>query len=107
MKNGTETLKISNLVELTNNLPKELFGLTPSEAKQQGICISCKQKIYFRSAKKAEKAGHIYSFAGQNEYRMTALCEYCFDKAFDVPDDYEIDPDQWEVEEAESFTENK
>ena len=102
MKNGTENLKVSNLVELTDDLPKRLFGLTPSEAQQQGICISCKQKIYFRSAKKAEKAGHIYSFAGQNEYRMTALCEYCFDKAcggLDAILDYEIDPDQWESED--------
>lgn len=99
--------KNPELVKLAEGLSKELFNLTPSEAIQQGICISCKQRIYYSADGKAEKEGHIYSCAGQNEYRITALCEYCFDKAFEVPDDYEIDPDQWEVEEAESFTENK
>lgn len=95
------------LVKLADGLSKELFSLTPSEAIQQGICTSCKQKVYYSLNVKAEKEGHIYSIAGQNEYRMSALCEYCFDKAFEVPEDYVMDPDQWEVEETESFVENK
>lgn len=87
------------LVKLAEGLSKELFSLTPSEAIQQGICISCRQRIYYSADGKAEKEGHIYSCAGQNEYRITALCEYCFDKAFEVPEDYEIDPNQWESED--------
>ncbi len=88
--------KNPELVKLAEGLSKELFNLTPSEAIQQGICISCKKPIFYSAGRKAEKEGHIYSVAGQNEYRMTALCEYCFDKAFEIPEDYEIDPDQWE-----------
>lgn len=98
--------KNPELVELSEDIAKELFNLTPAEAIQQGICISCKQRIYYSPTKKAEKEGHIYSIAGQNEYQISALCEYCFDKAFDVPDDYEIDLDQWEVEETNQW-ENK
>ena len=103
MKKGIENLSISKLAEFTDDLPKQLFGLILTEAQQQGICISCKEKIYFLSAKKAEKAGHIYSFAGQSEYLMTAICEHCFDKAFEVPEGYEIDPDQWEGEETNQW----
>ena len=92
-------LKNPELVKLSDDLPKELFNITPSEAIQQGICISCKQRIYYSANGKAEKEGHIYSRAGQNEYCMYALCEYCFDKAFEVPEYYEIDLDQWESED--------
>ncbi len=97
--------KNPELIKLAEGLSKSLFNLTPSEAIQQGICISCKQRIFYSPTRKAEKEGHIYSCTGQNEYRMTALCEWCFDKAFEITEDYEID--QWEVEEAESFVENK
>ena len=90
--------KNPELVKLADGLSKNFFGLTLSEALQQGICISCKQRVYYSADRKAEKEGHIYSCAGQNEYRMTALCEYCFDKAFEVPEDYIMDPDQWESE---------
>ena len=98
--------KNPELVKLSEGLSKSLFNLTPAEAIQQGICISCKKPIFYCAGRKAEKKGHIYSVAGQNEYRMSALCEYCFDKAFEVPDDYETDPDQWEVEETNQW-ENK
>jgi len=91
--------KNPELVKLADGLSKSLFNLTPSEAFQQGICISCKKPIFYSADGKAEKEGHIYSCAGQNEYRITALCEYCFDKAFEIPEDYEIDPDQWESED--------
>ena len=94
----SSTEKNPELVKLADGLSKELFNLTPSEALQQGICISCKKPIFCSEGEKAEKEGHIYSVAGQNEYRITALCEYCFDKAFEVPEDYAIDPDQWEEE---------
>ncbi len=90
----------------TEKNPESLFNLTPAEAIQKGICISCEKPIFYCASRKAEKEGHIYSVAGQNEYRMTAFCEYCFDKAFEVPDDYEIDLDQREVEETNQW-ENK
>ena len=91
------------LQQLKNNLAKGIFGLTVTEARQQGICVSCKQRIYYSADGKAEKEGHIYSCAGQNEYRMSALCEYCCDKAFNAI----IAPGEREIEELESFTENR
>lgn len=92
--------KNPELAKLADGLSKELFNLTPAEAFQQGICISCKQRIYYSLNVKAEKEGHIYSVAGQNEYRITTLCEYCFDKAFEGFEDYEIGLDQWEEPET-------
>lgn len=99
----SNTEKNPELVKLSEGLSKELFNLTPSEALQQGICISCKKPIFYSADGKAEKEGHIYSCAGQNEYRITALCEYCFDKVFDDA----IAPGEREIEELESFTENR
>ena len=94
----TNTKKNSELVKLSEGLSKSLFNLTPSEAFQQGICISCKKPVFYSADGKAEREGHIYSVAGQHEYRITALCEYCFDKVFEAPEDYTMDPDQWEEE---------
>lgn len=91
--------KNPELTKLANGLAKNVFGLTMYEAHQQGVCVSCKKPIFYSPTQKAEKEGHIYSVAGQNEYRITALCEYCFDKAFEIPEDYKIDPDQWESED--------
>ena len=99
----SNTEKNLDFLKLSEDLPKSLFNLTPSEALQKGICISCKKPIFYCAGRKAEKEGHIYSVAGQNEYRMSALCEYCFDKAFGIPEDYEIDPDQWEDEETNQW----
>ena len=100
----SNTEKNPELVKLADGLSKNFFGLTLSEAFQQGICISCKQKVYYSADGKAEKEGHIYSVAGQNEYGITALCEYCFDKAFDEA----VEPGkrELEIEELESFTTN-
>ena len=91
--------KNPELVKLAEGLSKELFNLTPSEAIQQGICVSCKKPVFYSESWKAEKEGHIYSCAGQAEYGITALCEYCFDKVFEIHEDYETDPDQWESED--------
>lgn len=75
-------------------MAEDLFQRNPTEARNAWICVSCGEKVYYSPATKAEKKGHIYSVAGQNEYRMTVLCEYCFDSAFDVPED-DSDLDQW------------
>lgn len=49
----------------------QLFQLTPTAARAQGICIQCKLPAV---------APRIYSDAGQREYNISALCELCFDK---------------------------
>lgn len=55
-------------------LAKEAHGMTVGEAIAAGICIQCKNPPTF------------YSDAGKREYRITALCEPCYDaiaQAFD------------------------
>lgn len=105
------------LQQLQNNLANGIFGQTKQQAQDKFVCISCNQPIYIQRDSKAKGPGHIYSSAGENEYSLSGLCEYCFDKAFsDIPA-IETDSDQWaedlltsdnlEIEELESFTENR
>jgi hypothetical protein len=56
--------------ELMNELGNILYGMVPSEAINQGICIKCKKPPQFKTP------------AGEDEYQLSALCEYCFDEEF-------------------------
>lgn len=46
----------------------ELYGMTKHEAIRAGVCIDCKKNAKW------------YSPAGKQEYFVSGLCEYCFDK---------------------------
>lgn len=50
------------------SLSRELYVMTKYEAFAEYVCISCKQTPRF------------YSPAGRQEYAISGLCEYCFDK---------------------------
>jgi len=52
-----------------------IFGITKKEAIKLHICINCRQKPKF------------YSDAGFREYRISALCEPCFDKTTEEQDE--------------------
>jgi len=56
-------------------LAKALYGMTRAEAITEGICIDCK------------KTATWYSPAGAKEYRISGLCEPCFDKITGGPDE--------------------
>lgn len=90
------------LQQLQKNLAMGIFGQTKQQAQDKIVCISCNAPIYIQRDSKAQGLGHIYSQAGENEYSLSGLCEYCFDKAFDDA----IAPGEREIEELESFTEN-
>ena len=92
----------ATLQQLQDNIANGLFGQTKKEAQNKCVCISCNTAIYVKYAQKAEGPGHIYSHAGKDEYSLSGLCEYCFDKAFDAA----IAPGERETEELESFVEN-
>ena len=92
----------TTLQQLQKNLAMGIFGQTKQQAQEVNKCISCNQYIYIRRDSQAEGPGHIYSQAGKDEYSLSGLCEYCFDKAFDEA----IEPGEREIEELESFTEN-
>jgi hypothetical protein len=91
------------LRQLQDNLANGIFGQTKQQAHEVNKCISCNQYIYIRRDSQAEGPGHIYSQAGKDEYSLSGLCEYCFDKVFDDA----ISPGEREIEELESFTENR
>jgi len=48
------------------------FGTTKAAVQQQGLCISCKQPAISK----------CYSDAGHREYRISEMCEECFDAMF-------------------------
>jgi hypothetical protein len=56
------------LKDLKDSITRAAYGMTAAEAKEKGICISCKKPPTF------------YSEVGRKEYGITALCEPCFDE---------------------------
>ena len=58
------------LKNLKSNLAKDLFGMTKKEAIKKGICLDCKQPAM----------SYCYSDAGVREYKISGLCEKCFDQ---------------------------
>lgn len=52
-----------------DQMVKEIFGKTVSEANAEGLCIQCKEPAL-------EKC---YSSAGRREWQISGLCEECFD----------------------------
>lgn len=53
------------------------------------FCIECRKLVAHLPNSIAVGKGHIYSHDGANEYRMTKLCEFCFDVLMHDPEDYE------------------
>jgi len=51
-------------------LAKEFYGQTVKEAQEFGTCIQCKQLAL----------PNCYSEAGKKEYKISGLCEKCFDE---------------------------
>lgn len=60
---------MNELDNYKNNMSKSLFGISYSEALEQGICVNCKE----------EALPKCYSDAGVREYQMSGLCEECYD----------------------------
>jgi len=56
-----------NLDDLKRTLAKETFGETVEDSHSAGRCIMCKRPPLF------------YSEAGQAEFKISGLCEFCFD----------------------------
>lgn len=53
--------------DVANRIAKEVHGFTVPEAHERGICVRCHTPPTF------------YSEAGRHEYRISGLCEPCFD----------------------------
>lgn len=73
--------KIIPLDEFLDQGYTEGFGMTRQEAQKQEICVQCKKPIHYPGI--AGDQGAIYTEAGLREYRMSAMCESCFDSMFE------------------------
>ena len=61
--------KVYGLKTFKNSLAKSLYGSTVDESVGTGLCISCKE----------EALPKCYSNTGRREYKISGLCEKCFD----------------------------
>ena len=66
------------LENLKTNMAKSLFAMTKAEAHVKGICINCQEPALQK----------CYSDAGREEYRISGMCELCFDEICGVEDEY-------------------
>jgi len=64
--------QVNSLENLKNSFAKDLYGMTKAEAHASGICIQCQEPAIPK----------CYSDAGREEYRISGLCEECFDEMF-------------------------
>ena len=64
---------MTTMDKFKDDMAKEFFGITRSEAIAKGICVSCK------------KTACNTSVVGQKEYRISGLCESCQDIIFKEP----------------------
>ena len=58
------------LEKFKDNLAFDIYGMTKSEAIKKGICIQCKEPAIPK----------CYSNAGIKEYKISGLCEKCFNE---------------------------
>lgn len=61
---------MTTLQDFKDDLAKELYGMTTEDALKKGLCIQCKE----------EALPKCYSDAGRREYKISGLCEKCFDE---------------------------
>jgi hypothetical protein len=71
--NKQEIFMSNPLHELKETFGKGIYGLSPTDCKEKGICISCKEPAIPR----------CHTEAGRREFYISALCEECWDKIFE------------------------
>jgi hypothetical protein len=52
--------------------------------KDGECCVRCTMAVYYHQHSHAIGMGHIYSPEGKSEFRISGLCEWCFDEICDV-----------------------
>ena len=68
---------ITPMQAFKDNVARSLYDMTTAEAIDKGVCIQCKEPAL-------EKC---YSEAGRKEYKMSGLCEPCFDGITKEPEE--------------------
>jgi len=84
-----------------------MCGDTPdgmAEATFLGTCVECTHATYHVPGKWAIAPGHTYSDLGVREFRISRLCEWCFDKITDAAEggDWSDESEPWWVEDEEA-----
>jgi hypothetical protein len=64
---------MNQLEELKENMAKDIYGMTRNDAWEKGVCLDCGELADPK----------CYSVEGKAEYRISGLCEICFDKMFE------------------------
>ena len=59
-----------NLQDFKDVIAKDIYKMTTKEAIEKGICIQCHETALPK----------CYSEAGKREYKISGLCEECFDE---------------------------
>lgn len=69
-------------------------------------CIECKQCIIWLGELEgpALGKGHIYSEMGLREIRITGLCEWCFDKITEEPEEPDEDDFTYNIDDPAYFS---
>lgn len=65
---------MSDLQSFKDFVATQLHGMTKAEAHEKDICIDCKQPWQPKT----------HTDAGKREYRISGMCEECFDALFDL-----------------------
>ena len=65
----------NNLKNQLDMMALSIHGITKNDAISMGLCINCKQIPTF------------YTDLGRKEYRISGMCEPCFDLIMRDPDD--------------------
>jgi len=60
----------ATLSQLKDTLSSNLFGIPLTRAIEIGVCVQCKELA----------APRCYSPAGLREYKISGMCELCYDK---------------------------
>lgn len=61
-----------NLQKFKDELTKQIYGQDAISNKEKELCIDCKRPAL----------EHCYSEAGIREFKISGLCEECFDSIF-------------------------
>lgn len=66
---------MADLQEFKDSLSMAACGMTAQEAWAKGVCVSCKEPALAK----------CYSDDGRAEYRISGMCEACFDECCKEP----------------------
>lgn len=74
----------------TDERRAELVAWVQERAAEDGetqACWNCKKLVVMLDWHEGVAEGHIYSHDGMREYRISRVCEFCFDKLTAEPEE--------------------